>query len=139
MNLYLRMILYLMLFYNGESSDFINSWLFLRENNTNLVSFLNYPRYNIKNKMSLFLPFSFSINSMSFAHIQDIARHTSFSINSFIAHSTVLKTVLLFYMADPPNQISKRAWRKNDVFKWDLSTWLTLTQPWLYSKNNLQF
>ena len=94
------------------ASDSIHlSWLFLSENNTNLPILLKarinrYPKYNMKSKINLLLPFS--INSRSFApHSMDCSLALLLYIFSF-PYPTVLDTVLLFLITGPPNQISKR-------------------------------
>ena len=72
------------------------SWLFLNANNINLMVLQNvgvahYLKYNMKNKMSLFLPFS--INSRSFLLL---------STHCLFAYHKALDNVLLFHLTDSP-------------------------------------
>ena len=73
------------------ASDSIHlSWLFLSENNTNLPILLKarinrYPKYNMKSKINLLLPFS--INSRSFAPAFHALLTSSSSLYLFISLS----------------------------------------------------
>ena len=89
-------------------SNILPFWLFLLENNINrpviLSGWINcYPRYSMKSKINLLLPFSISSRSSATASHMLL---TNLFFHLFAYH-TVLDTVLFFQITGPPSPISK--------------------------------